>query len=93
MTATKMQPVLTHLDHTHADVTLDTLGMGKAVQVSEDKKNPIQQTNITKISIYRKKSNNSKTKGSEGKSKAAFLFFNGYISNWIFHTMNTLSFR
>ena len=38
MTATKMQPVLTQLDHSHAHVTLDTLGMGKAVQVSEDKK-------------------------------------------------------
>jgi len=38
MTATKMQPVLTRLDHSHAHVTLDTLGMGKAVQVSEDKK-------------------------------------------------------
>ena len=39
MTATKMQPVLTRLDHSHAHVTLDTLGMAKIVQVSEDSKN------------------------------------------------------
>ena len=38
MTATKMQPVLTRLDHSHAHVTLDTLGMAKIVQVSEDSK-------------------------------------------------------